>query len=219
MSHAGDPPPDPPVRRELEGESGVEPSEDWAEALDTREVTGAGARSADFDEIVERYARRLFQLAFRLTVDHTEAEDLSQEALVRGYLELEQFRGESDLYTYLYRTLLNLWKNQLRRRRRWRMISLDAASRGAASRMGGGTERSPGLDLPDRAPGPHERLVGHEQAEKLHRALLDLEPDFRAVLVLRVAEGLDYEAIAEALGIPVGTVRSRLARARGRIRE
>ncbi|MFQ5877497.1 MAG: RNA polymerase sigma factor [Acidobacteriota bacterium] len=171
-----------------------------------------GAAGPDFDVLIDQYGRRLYVLAYRLCGDPAEAEDLSQEALVRGFRASPGFRGEADFYTYLYRTLLNLWSNRLRRRRRWRMVPL----------LGGSGREREGASLaermPDRSPGPHERAVGQQQAERLHRALAAMDPGQRAVLVLRVAEELDYEEIASALGIPVGTVRSRLARARARIR-
>ncbi len=220
MSHDGTPPSDRVRRRELDGADGVKlpddpgtgPAPEGREAADRPVVEGTGA-AARFDEAVERYARRLYLLAYRLTASRTEAEDLSQETLVRGCLAVAGFRGEADFYTYLYRTLLNLWKNQIRSRRRWRFVSLDPDPRPGAR------EGAPPVELADRSPGPHEALAGREQSEKLHRALQSLDPEFRAVLVLRVAEGLEYEEIAEALGIRIGTVRSRLARARARIRE
>ncbi|HEU4401623.1 MAG TPA: sigma-70 family RNA polymerase sigma factor [Candidatus Polarisedimenticolia bacterium] len=184
----------------------------------------AGTKPAarlDFEEIVRKHGRRLFLLAFRLTGDRADAEDLSQETLVRGYIASTRFEGRADFYTYLHRALLNLWKNHLRRRRRWRMVPLFGSrsaeagvERGAPGSDGGG----PAGRLADPSPGPHERLVRHQHAEKLQRALMRLHPDFRAVLVLRVGEGLEYEEIAASLGIPIGTVRSRLARARERVR-
>ncbi len=231
MNHQdGSPPSDPPRPRELSGENGVDPDEDWFKGLDP-EVGDAGDRPAgdgrsgpgaaaplDFDEIVRQHGRRLYLLAYRLTANRADAEDLSQETLVRGYMATDRFRGEADFYTYLYRALLNLWKNQVRSRRRWRMVPLGGGSRDWEGEARDG-DAEPSQDLRDRSPGPHERLVGREQSERLHRALLLLEPDFRVVLVLRVAEGLEYEEIAAALDIPVGAVRSRPARARGRIRD
>jgi RNA polymerase sigma-70 factor (ECF subfamily) len=169
-----------------------------------------GAPAPGFEEIVERFGRRLYALAYRLAGSTSDAEDLAQEALVRGFRGSAQFRGEADFYTYLYQILLNLWRNQLRRRRRWRMIPLWGSREG--------TESRPTVEPADGSPGPHERLVGREQGKKLQGALTQLDPGLRAVLVLRVSEGLEYEEIGRVLGIPIGTVRSRLARARGRIR-
>lgn len=214
MTQSDDPPSDGSSPRELDAERGVESLEDWVEAPFAGGVqAGAAPQCPDFDELVRRHGRRLYVLAFRLTGNRAEAEDLSQETLVRGYLAIGRFRGEADFYTYLYRALLNLWKNQIRSRRRWRFVPFSSGLK----RERGEPETAP--ELPDRSPGPLERLVGREQGERLRRALLELDPGFRSVLVLRVAEGLEYEEIAAALGIRVGTVRSRLARARSRIRE
>jgi RNA polymerase sigma-70 factor (ECF subfamily) len=213
MSHDGRTPADPPSPRELGPAPGVEPTEDWMGGL-VSDATPATAAMAgpDFDAIIAQHGRRLYHLAYRLTSDRAAAEDLSQETLMRGYRAIRDFRGEADFYTYLYRILLNLWKNQLRARRRWKMVPLGGGTRGEERET---ADREPA----DPAAGPHERLVGREQGETLRRALSDLDPDFRVVLVLRVAEGLEYEEIAAALGLPIGTVRSRLARARSRIRE
>jgi RNA polymerase sigma-70 factor, ECF subfamily len=220
MHRDGAPPPDRTRPRELDGPDGVERHEEprGVEAREGREAPGrpgAGGMSpaAAFEEAIERHARRLYALAYRLTASRAEAEDLSQETLVRGCLAIKGFRGKADFYTYLYRVLLNLWKNQIRSRRRWRFLSL-----APDPRRGAGDDPPP-PELADRSPGPHEALEGRERSERLHRALQALDPEFRAVLVLRVAEGLEYEEIAEVLGIRIGTVRSRLARARARIRE
>lgn len=179
---------------------------------DGNETTRAVDPGPEFDDLIRQHGRRLFILAYRLCGNRSDAEDLSQEALVRGFQALPRFRGEANFYTYLYRIVVNLWSNQVRSRRRWRFLAL-----------GGGSdrddrERSIEERLADRSPDPHQRLVGQEQTQRLHRALAELDPDQRAVLILRVAEGLEYEEIATALEIPIGTVRSRLARARSRIR-
>jgi len=210
MSHDARRPADPPSPRELDESSGVEPAEDWMSGFAHDPV--ASGTAADFDEIIAEHGRRLYHLAYRLTSNREEAEDLSQETLVRGYQAMPGFRGDADFYTYLYRILLNLWKNRLRTRRRWKFLPLTG---GRDPDEGGKGE----VELRDTAAGPHERLTEREQAESLHRALLALDPEFRVVLVLRAAEGLEYEAIASVLGLPIGTVRSRLARARVRIRE
>jgi RNA polymerase sigma factor (sigma-70 family) len=226
MTHDGSPPSDAIPPGELEDAGSVESAERWAQEVgSTAEAPAAGAVPAiDFDEIVEKHGRRLYVLAYRLTGHREDAEDLSQETMVKGYLAAGRFEGRADFYTYLYRTLVNLWKNQLRRRRRWRMVSLlgdrDAeAGGGPAGPRGGWRNPGPATVLADRSPGPHESLVRHEHSEKLQKALARLEPVHRAVLVLRVAEGLEYQEIAVTLGIPIGTVRSRLARARDRVRE
>ena len=200
--------------RELDCGSVVQEAGDRPGTSDPAATPGEGGLKGapDFDTIVERYGTRLFGLAYRLTGCREDAEDLSQEAMVRAYRSAGRFRGEADYFTYLYRIVLNLWRNQLRSRRRWRMVSLWGSGR--RDDAGRATSR----DLEDAAPGPHDRLVGREQTHRVQEALARLDPGLRAVLILRVAEDLEYEEIAKVLDIPIGTVRSRLARARSRIR-
>jgi len=200
--------------RELEDRSVVQEVGDRPGPPHQAAAPGAAGRKGapDFDVIVERYGPRLFGLAYRLSGSREDAEDLSQEAMVRACRSADRFRGEAEYFTYLYRIVLNLWRNQLRSRRRWRMVSLWGS--GQRDEAGRATQR----DLEDAAPGPHDRLVGREQTHRVQEALARLDPGLRAVLILRVAEDLEYEEIAKVLDIPIGTVRSRLARARSRIR-
>ncbi len=133
MTPSDEPPSDGSSSRELDAEAGVESLETWVETRVAGEPqVEAAPPSPDFDEVVRRHGRRLYVLAFRLTGNRAEAEDLSQETLVRGYLAIGRFRGEADFYTYLYRALLNLWKNQIRSRRRWRFVPFSTC-RGAES--------------------------------------------------------------------------------------
>ncbi len=200
--------------RELDDGSAVQEAGDRPGPPDPAAAPGAaGLKGApDFDTMVERYGPRLFALAYRLSGSREDAEDLSQEAMVRAYRSANRFRGEADYFTYLYRVVLNLWRNQLRSRRRWRLVSLWGSGRREE------TDRATPRDLEDTAPGPHDRLVGREQTQRVQEALARLDPGLRTVLILRVAEDLEYEEIAKVLKIPIGTVRSRLARARSRIR-
>ncbi|MBI4161023.1 MAG: sigma-70 family RNA polymerase sigma factor [Acidobacteria bacterium] len=173
-------------------------------------AAGSGDRTA-FERLAEVCGPRLYRAARRLCRDPGEAEDLAQEALVRGFLAAGRFRGDAQVYTYLYRTLLNLWKNRLRSRGRWRILRF---------RQGGDDPAS--VD-PERfaagGPDPLATLEENERAAWVREGLMTLDPTFREVLVLREAEGLDYREIAGILRLPVGTVRSRLARARARLRQ
>ncbi len=169
----------------------------------------AGDRDA-FGVLVERSGPRLFRAACRLAANREEAEEMAQETLVKAFVSVKRFRGDSGFYTYLYRILLNLWKNRLRSRNRWRMVPFRSRTEGPG-----------GID-PDRIAdvraNPHRDLESRENARRLRKALAALEPEARAILVLRESEELDYQEIAATLGIPLGTVRSRLARARARLR-
>ena len=130
---------------------------------------------------------------------------MAQDAFVQAFVKLESFAGRSAFYTWLYRIAFNVAAT--RRRRVRQQQSLD----GRASRRDS--------DPPDSAAGPDHRLAQQEQAERVQTALKSLNEEYRAVLVLREIDGCDYEAIGNILDLPVGTVRSRLHRARTQMRE
>lgn len=164
----------------------------------------AGERSA-FGQLVGRYQDRLFNTMLRLTGSREDAADAVQDAFVQAYSKLDSFRGDAQFFTWLYRIAMN---QALSRRRRMRpTTSLEAA------------RSSSGEEAVDRHPGPDGRLLAREQAEQVQSALADLGEQHRKILVLREIEGCSYEVIADILELPVGTVRSRLFRARMQLRE
>jgi RNA polymerase sigma-70 factor (ECF subfamily) len=174
-----------------------------------------GVRRGDsdaFDTLARMYAPRLFRLAIRLTGRREDAEDLVQETLVRALPALKRFEGRARLSTYLVRALSNQWKNRLRSRKRSRLVEWFRAARG-------GEDDEPREVLAvDRSPSPLERLERQDRAAEVRRCVEQLEPNRRLTLLLREVEELSYEEIAEMTGVPVGTVRSRLARAREDLR-
>jgi RNA polymerase sigma-70 factor (ECF subfamily) len=133
-----------------------------------------------------------------------EAEDVAQEVFIRFFRSLEQYRGASQLSTYLCRIAINLSINALKsRRRRYRWLPI------------GRTGEDPVLDIPDHSEDPALR----DTREWVHKAIGMLEPDFRAVIVLRMIDGYSVRETAEILNIPEGTVASRLARAQVKLRQ
>jgi RNA polymerase sigma-70 factor (ECF subfamily) len=169
----------------------------------------AASRSGDaesFGELVRRYQDRLFPTLLRLTGSAEDARDLLQDAFLRAFEKLDKFHGDSSFYTWVYRIAVNLTLSDRRRRRLPVRAFLD---RGDASEPSGDSA----LTEPSRP---------LEQAERdafVQSALLALPADHRAVVVMKDLDGMRYEEIADALGIPVGTVRSRLHRARADLRE
>jgi RNA polymerase sigma-70 factor (ECF subfamily) len=160
---------------------------------------------AAFDLLVRKYQHRVLKLVGRFVSNTAEAEDVAQEAFLKAYRALPAFRGDSAFYTWLYRIAINTAKNTLVSSRR-RPVDFD-------------------LDLQD--PEQHERqallkdvdtpegvLLTDEIREVVEHALEQLPEDLRTAIVLRELEGLSYEEIAEAMDCPVGTVRSRIFRAR-----
>ena len=160
-------------------------------------------------ELVDEHQRMVFQLAMNLLGDRDEALDLSQEVFLRVFRTIHRFRGHSSLRTWIYRIAVNQARNRhrfWRRRHRADQVSLDAhlAAYG---------------DFPSRQDaGPDRVLAQKELADQLQRALDHLPFDQRTAIVLREVDGLSYEEIAYSLGVAVGTVKSRLTRARQALR-
>jgi RNA polymerase sigma-70 factor (ECF subfamily) len=160
-------------------------------------------------ELVDEHQRMVFQLALNLLGDRDEALDLSQEVFLRVFRTIHRFRGNSTLRTWIYRIAVNQARNRhrfWRRRHRADQVSLDAhlALHG---------------DFPSHGePGPDRVLAQKELAGQLQRALDNLPFDQRTAIVLREVDGLSYEEIAYSLGVAVGTVKSRLTRARQALR-
>lgn len=177
-------------------------------------IEGIQRGDADaFERVARTYAPRLFRLAIRLTGNRADAEDLVQETLVRALPALTKFEGRARVSTYLVRALTNLWKNSLRSRKRSRLVDWFRA----ASGKDGDEERE--VVAVDPSPSAHERLEQQDRAVEVRRCVARLEPTRRLTLLLREVEELSYEEIAAMTGVPVGTVRSRLARARRDLRE
>ena len=162
-------------------------------------------------ELVEAHQRMVYQLALYLLGDHDDALDLSQEVFLRVFRTLRGFRGQSTLRTWIYRIVINQARNRQRwwrRRRRADQVSLDEH----ASSHGELTARSE-VSSPDRI------YDQKEIAERLWRAVNQLPFEQKSAIVLREIHGLSYEEIAFSVGVVVGTVKSRLARARDTLRE
>ncbi len=157
-----------------------------------------------FGQLAARYQDRLFHAMAHISGSIDDARDVVQDALVQAFLKLESFRRTSAFYTWLYRIAFNVAAG--RRRRSVSLHSLD------------GKYTQP-TELADRAAGPGARLEQQETASRMRAALQALAEEYRTVLVMREMDGCDYETIASVLDLPVGTVRSRLHRARTQMRE
>ena len=172
---------------------------------DQRLIAACRSGRADaFGALVTRHQDRLYPTALRLTGRPEDAMDLLQDAFLRAYRKLDTFHGESSFYTWVYRIAVNLALSERRRRRVEARLS--HADVGEPADASGSTDPS----------SPMERA---ERDAQIQAALDALAPDHRAVVVMKEFDGLRYEEIAEALGVPVGTVRSRLHRARSELRE
>ena len=161
---------------------------------------------AAFDLLVVKYQRKIFRLLSRLIRDTAEIEDVAQEAFVKAYRALPNFRGDSAFYTWLYRIAINTAKNYLVSQGRRAPTSTQADVEDAETFDDGDHLRD--LNTPD------SMLVTKQVGEAVNRAIDTLPEDLRTAIVLRELEGLSYEEIAESMQCPIGTVRSRIFRAR-----
>jgi RNA polymerase sigma-70 factor (ECF subfamily) len=169
----------------------------------------AGEQSA-CAELVASHERMVYQLAFHLLGDRDEALDLSQEVFLRVFRTLPSFRGQSALKTWIYRIAINQARNRQRwwrRRRRSDQVQLEQH-----------VLEHGDLQQPGDTDSPHRALARKELARKLWSALDGLPFDQRTVVVLREIDGMSYEEIAESLDVAIGTVKSRLTRARQTLR-
>lgn len=167
-----------------------------------------GGEQEAFGLLINKYQPRLFNSMMHFLRNRSEAEDVVQDAFVLALTKLESFKGNSQFYTWLYRIAHNAAISKLRKKRP--TMSLD---------HGAGDETSPGFAVPDEGERPGEKMEKDEQIQSLMEAMERLSDEHRGILILREMEGMDYEAIAGVLQLPVGTVRSRLHRARGCLRE
>lgn len=170
----------------------------------------AGDR-AGFDELVRKHHALAYNIAYRMLGDHDRAADATQSAMLRAYRAIARFRHDASFSTWLYRIVTNVCLDQIRRQERGaRSLTLVGEDDGAALDE---------MDVPDNSNDPGASAEQQERREFVQAALLRLAPDHRAVLVMYDLSGLSYEEIAQALEIPLGTVKSRLNRARHALKE
>jgi RNA polymerase sigma-70 factor (ECF subfamily) len=163
-------------------------------ALVTRTL---GGDPAAFGILVERYQRPLYTVAFRMLSNSDDARDATQTAFVRAYERLSTFNPDHRFFSWIYRIVINECLNLIRNRRPEEALTPAMAAAGS----------------------PFETAASHERRDQVQAALLELSPDYRAVVVLRHFGGLSYDEVASALGVPAKTVKSRLHTARQRLGE
>src|SRR5512142_127980 len=184
-----------------------EPASDELALVEAARAGDIGA----FEELVKRYDRNVFRIAQHITQNREDAEDVVQEAFLKAYGNLGQFQGQSKFYTWLVRIAVNEALMKLRRRRPERMVSLDEDVKTE--------EDSMPREIADWTPNPEQQYTQGELKDILSRTIHGLPASFRTVFVLRDVEGLSTEETAEALGLSIPAVKSRLLRARLQLRE
>ncbi|MBK8576117.1 MAG: sigma-70 family RNA polymerase sigma factor [Elusimicrobia bacterium] len=175
---------------------------------------GSKISKESFEPLFRQHGARLYALSVRLCGNTSDGEDLAQETFITAYRRINQFRGEADFGSWAYRICVNLWKNRVRyekRRMFWKHISIFGDDKG---------EDDPRpmeiADPKDRTDAPAETA---ERQRLVQDALAKLDPHERAALALREMEDKSYEEIADLLDLPLGTVKSRIARARATLKE
>jgi RNA polymerase sigma-70 factor, ECF subfamily len=167
-----------------------------------------------FDTIVLRHKDRVFNLCFRFLGNYHEAEDTAQDVFVKAYSSLKSFRFESSFFTWLYRIAVNTCKNKIKSRE-YRYKKMNAGMDNPEESMG--IQWAERLD--DPASNPVSDLEKKEMMKALQRAIDSLPPDQKSVVILRDIQGLSYEEIADITGFKLGTLKSRLSRARNALKE
>jgi RNA polymerase sigma-70 factor, ECF subfamily len=170
--------------------------------------------SEAFDIFVNRYSANVYALLFRLTENVEEAQDLTQDTFLRALKAIKNFRGESNLKTWLFRIAVNETKNRWRwwkRRKNDSIVSLDAENNF--------NETPLSETIADVSENPETAVLRREREFQLQKMLRELPQNFREVIILRDIEGLSYDEIAVALSTNVGTIKSRIARGREELRK
>lgn len=162
-----------------------------------------------FEQLVRLYQNKIYALCYQLTNNHSDAQDLAQEAFVKAYRSLNGFRNEADFGTWLHRITVNLWLNVKRRRKP--ELSLDATIKTEDGELS--------VDVASDTETPEESLERKEFGIMVKSAFRELSEEHRAVLVLREMYGYNYDEIAGIINCSLGTVKSRINRARQNLKE
>jgi RNA polymerase sigma-70 factor (ECF subfamily) len=186
-----------------------------AENLEERFIERLRARDERaFNELVLAYQERVFGLVLRMLGQRSEAEDMAQEVFVQVFKAIDQFRGDAKLSTWIYRIAVNLCKNRnvyLARRQSRKQDEFELAERDIVQARS--VQSSVALEPPDQL------AQGQELERIVHAAIARMDSEFREVLVLRDVEDLSYEEIMDITGLAIGTVKSRIHRARLQLKE
>ena len=165
-----------------------------------------GGQTETFHELIRPYERSVYLMALSLLKNEAEAEDAAQEAFIKAYRALPQFRGESAFYTWLYRIAINTARNWLS------SVGRRPSAPNAIESEDGDTFNE--TDSLSDISTPESMVASREIAETVNSAIEELPEELRTAIVLREIEGMSYEDIAQTMGCPIGTVRSRIFRAR-----
>jgi RNA polymerase sigma-70 factor (ECF subfamily) len=162
-----------------------------------------------FEALIAEYQTVVFSVALRIFQNREDAADMAQEALIKAYKNISRFEGKSKFSTWLYKITYNVCIDELRKKKKTEITSIDAAFENGDSK----------LRLTDTAPSPEEALENKELSQTIYSAIDSLSEEHRIAIILRDANGYSYEEIAEIQCCTLGTVKSRINRARRRLKE
>ena len=174
------------------------------EALIERARAG---ESDALEQLLERHERNIYHIALRTLGNHDDAMDMAQEAIIKIVRSIRGFKRDSTFKVWAYRITVNTCLDELRKRKKHRTISLDSYLEAS------------GKEISDPAEAPEERLIRADLKAALEIAITELPEEYRAALVLRDISGLSYQEVSEALNISLGTVKSRINRARNILKD
>lgn len=163
-----------------------------------------------FEELVRRYERKVYNIAYRLMGNERDASEVLQDAFLRAYRFLPKFQFKSSFFTWLYRIATNVSLTKLRKREKVQLVSIDEPGTGDGDMP---------LEIPDYRYNPEKMMKQRELREALQKAVDNLPPDYRSVVVLRDLEGLSNEEVSKVLNLSVAAVKSRLHRGRLELRK
>ena len=181
------------------------------EFSDTATLAAQNEDRKTFDDLVNRHHKQAYNVAYRMTGNNADAEDLTQDTFLKAFRFFANYNRSMPFENWLYRIMSNIFVDWLRRRPKAQIRSLDEPIRAEEGEIA--------LDLPDSAEGPEAITLSHELDAEMQTALNTLPEDFRLTVILCDIEGLSYEEISEVMACSIGTVRSRLHRGRKLLRE
>ena len=167
------------------------------------QLFGKKKKTAEFERLAAENERQVYAVCLHMTGSREDAQDCAQEAMLHAFRAFDSFRGQSSFSTWITRIAMNVCTDALRKRRN--VVSLDEMREGQ------------GFDPPDPSPGVYARLEEKERLRLLQEGLSQLPEDMRSMIVLRDMRGMNYDAIAETMNLPLGTVKSRISRAREKL--
>lgn len=157
-----------------------------------------------FEKLIDSYQKKVFNLCYRYLDNYDDAEELSQEVFIKVYRAISGFKEESSLGTWIYRIAVTTCIDELRKKKKYTAVSINQDN---------------GLELQDTEPGLYDNYEKKETKKAIEDAIKSLHYDHRIVVVLRDMQGFSYEEISEIIDVPLGTVKSRIKRARENIKE